>query len=128
MTHRISSNGSFRIDRCFKKVGRIAIASGTKDRQTFGKLNTMLTELYEDGYLDVLRGIRDHRWPLQEVYQARRTGRISYIESELILTRDLWDVVQDWELQSAPSEGTRKRYAVSFSALKRSGVLDCAFR
>ena len=124
MTHRISTNGSFRIDRRFKTVGRIALASGTNDRQTFGKLNTMLTELYEDGYLDVLRGIRDHRWSLQEVYQARRTGRLSYIESELVLTRNLWDVVRAWEPQSAPSEGTRKRYGVSFAALERSGVLD----
>ena len=123
MTHRISKTGSFRIDRRFRGVGRIALASGTTERKMFRKLNTMLSELYEDGHLDILSTIKHQNLSLQEVYQARRTGRLPYLASELVLQRNLWSVVRDWCPRSALSDGTRKRYAVSFRALKRSGVL-----
>ena len=67
MAHRISKGGSFRIDRRFKGVGRIALASGTTNRQRFEKFTAMLTELHEDGRWDVLKGIKDRRWTLQQV-------------------------------------------------------------
>lgn len=123
MTHRISPGGSLRIDRRFAGVGRIALASGTKDRKKFEKLDMMLTELHEDGYTDVLRGIKNRSWTLQEVYQAKRTGCLPYLASELVLLRNLWNAVAEWMPQSAPKEGSCKRYEVSFTSLKRSGVL-----
>lgn len=123
MSHRISKGGSFRIDRRFRGVGRIALASGTTSKQTLAKLNNLLTELYEDGRLEILRGIRDRQWTIQEVLQAKRSGHLPYLASELILNRRLWETVWDWVPRSAAAKGTRQRYRVSFKALERSRVL-----
>lgn len=123
MTHRISKGGSLRIDRRFHGIGRLAIASGTTKKQRFDKLNAMLTELYEDGLLDILAGLKARRWTLQQVYQAKRVGRLPYLASQLVLTGNLWDAVGLWLPQSARAEGTRKRYAVSFKSLERVSVL-----
>jgi integrase len=123
MPHRVSPNGSYRIDRRFKGVGRIALASGTKSRSVFVKLNAMLTELHEDGHLDILRGIRDRRFTLQQVYQAKRNGGLSYVASELLLQDNIWRSVDEWLPISAPKHSSRKRYEVSFRSLRRSGPL-----
>ncbi len=123
MTHRISPGGSLRIDRRFAGVGRIALASGTPDRRKFERLDVMLTELYEDGYTDILRGIKNRSWTLQEVYQAKRTGRLPYLASELVLLRNLREAVAEWVPRSAPKEASRKRYEVSFASFERTGVL-----
>ena len=123
MAHRISKGGSFRIDLRFRGVGRIALASRTTDKQTLRKLNAMLTELHEDGHLDILKGIKERRWSLQQVYQAKRAGRLSYVASELVLDESLWAAVREWIPRSAATAATRKRYQVSFRALERAGVL-----
>ena len=81
MPHRVSKGGSYRIDRRFGSVGRLAIASGTKNVQTWRAYDSMLTELYGDGRLDLLRAIRDRRITLRQVYDARRTGRLPYLAS-----------------------------------------------
>ena len=94
--HRVSEGGTYRIDRRFRGVERIAIASGTHNKMRFTAYNVMLTELYEDGRLDLLRGIRDRRITLQQVYEARRTGQLPYLTSELVLLDNLWDRVDDW--------------------------------
>ena len=52
--HRISKDGSYRIDRRFRGVGRIALASGTTDQQMLRKLTAMLSELSEDAVTDAL--------------------------------------------------------------------------
>ena len=122
--HRVSKGGSFRIDRRFRGVGRIAIASGTTNKQRFAKLDAMLTELHEDGRLDLLRGLQDRRISLQQVYAAKRAGQLPYLASGLVLLANLWDCVSEWLPRSARAEGSRKRYAVSFRSLQRSGVLS----
>jgi len=124
LTHRISPGGSYRIDRRFKGIGRIALASGTRNRKRFEALDAMLTELYEDGKLDLLRGIRDHSLTIQQVYEAKRMGQLPYLASELVVLDSLWDCVSEWLPRSARAEGSRKRYAVSFRSLRRSGVLS----
>ena len=124
MAHRVSQGGTFRIDRRFRGVGRIALASGTHKRKRFEAFNAMLTELYEDGRLDILRGLRDRRISIQQVYQAKRTRQLPYLTSELALFENLWCRVDDWLPRSASAENSCKRYAVSFRALKRTGVLS----
>ncbi len=99
------------------------MASGTHNRTRFAAYNVMLTELHEDGRLDLLRGILDGRVTLQQVYEARRTRQLPYFTSELVLLDNLWDRVDGWLPSSAQAPSSRKRYAVSFRSLQRSGVL-----
>lgn len=123
MSHRISKGGTYRIDRRFAGVGRIARASGTTNQKVFRRLDAMLSELYEDGHIDVLRGIKSGAWTLQEVYQAKRAGRVPYLAAELALHRNLWSAVDEWLPTSAPAESSRKRYATSFHSLQKLGVV-----
>lgn len=122
--HRVSKSGSYRIDRQFKGVGRIALASGTQDKRTFRKLDVMLTELHESGHVDVLKAIRDRRVSLQEVYQARRAGNLTYLAGDLVLLRNLWDSVDQWIPRSAKAKQSRRRYATSWGSLRRSGSIS----
>lgn len=121
--HRVSEGGSYRIDRRFKGVGRIARASGTTSVKRFRAIDNLLTELYEDGKLDVLRAIRDGTITPLEVYSASRTGRIPYVASEIVLHQKLWPAVEDWLPTCARSGATRDRYRQSMDRLRESGPL-----
>jgi integrase len=57
--HKQKRGKSYRIDKIFAGVGRIAISSGTDHRPTFARIIAMLTGLSKIGRLDVLAGIRD---------------------------------------------------------------------
>ncbi len=58
------------IDREFKGVGRIKKATGTMRPDVRKRQSRMLTVLYEDGRLDILRAIRDGDLTLAEVHAA----------------------------------------------------------
>ena len=110
---------SLRIDRVFLEVGRIALASGTRDRATFRRYDDLLTELYEEGQLDVLKKIKARDITIREVYDARRKRRP--ITASASLRKNLWDAVEGW----VAGGSARGRYAVYFNQLSRAGVL-CA--
>jgi hypothetical protein len=77
----------------------------------------MLDELFEDGRLDILRAIRDRRITIQQAYEAKRTHRLPYLASELVLYEGLWPAVGQWLPKSARASSSRARYGVSFRAL-----------
>ncbi len=58
MPHRQSPHGTFRLDRRFKGVGRINLASGATTATEFRKRDALLTRLYDQGRLDLLNAIR----------------------------------------------------------------------
>lgn len=58
------------IDRTFRGVGRIKKATGSSNPAIRRKMSRMLTALYDDGRLDVLRAIRDGDVTLMEVLDA----------------------------------------------------------
>lgn len=64
------------IDRRYGAVGRIRRRSGTTRRRTYDRIIDMLAELYEDGRLDILRGIRDKKLQPLDVLDAFRTGKL----------------------------------------------------
>jgi len=121
--HRVSPNGSLRFDRRFRGVGRIALASGTRDVTLFHAFDRMLTELHEGGYVDVLRAIKSRQVTVQEVYDARRARRLTSVAADLVLYRPLWVAVDAWLPRSARAEASRKRYGTSFKALRERGCL-----
>lgn len=73
--HKSGGRGSFILDRK-TRIGRIAVASGTKHAPTFRRLNEMITTLNETGRGDLLREMRDgHLKPLA-VYEAFRVNEL----------------------------------------------------
>lgn len=120
---RVSPGGSFRFDRRFAGVGRITRASGAQELRTFRRLDDLLTELYEDAKLDILRAIKDGRLTALEVYDARRRGELTHVAGDLVLFRGLWQAVDEWLPASGPSASTRDRLRVSWVVLRREKVL-----
>lgn len=58
------------IDRIFRGVGRIKKRSGTTVPALQRRLDRMLTALFDEGRLDILRAIRDGKLTLMEVHDA----------------------------------------------------------
>lgn len=106
-----------RIDRVFPGVGRICLSSGTTKAGLFRRLNSMLTDLHEHGYIDILAAIKDGRLTLQEVYQAKRAERLSYVLADMLLDRPLEASLEAWLPVSARASSSRERYRVSWSGL-----------
>jgi len=116
--HRTSSNGTYRLDRLFRGVGRIAVASGATTRGEFQKRNDLLTRLYEKGRLDLLTAIRDGTYGVTEVYAADREDNLARLTGDAaVMGRPLFTTVDEW-LGKTPGV-TEKRYAVSFAKLKK---------
>lgn len=138
--HRTSPNGSYRLDRVFPGIGRLAVASGATTREEFKKRNALLTRLYDQGRLDLLRAIKDGTYTVTEVYAADREGRLGQLTGErAVLARPLWAAVETWvgyplwnadekpDAQRPKPSHTRRRYGVSFKALKaRAGLPEAA--
>src|SRR5436309_441555 len=137
--HRTSEHGTYRLDRVFPGVGRIAVASGATTKDEFNKRNALLTRLYDQGRLDLLRAVQSRTYTVTEVYAADRESRLNQLTGDrAVLARLLWSAVEAWvgrplwgeaaeKWEGTEPGHTRRRYAVSFKALKtRSGLLESA--
>lgn len=126
MPHRTSKGGTYRIDRVFSGVGRLAVASGATTKQEFEKRNALLTRLFDQGRLDLLRAIQQHDYTVTEVYASDRENCLSQLTGDRsILARPLWATVEAW-VGTEPGP-TRKRNGQCFRALRsRAGLSDSA--
>jgi integrase len=124
--HRVSAAGSYRIDRTFPGVGRIAVASGALTLTDFKKRNDLLTSLFSKGRLELLRAIQQHTYTVTEVYAADLEDRLDALSGDrAILAKPLWSTVKGW-IGENPGP-TRKRYGVSWNAMRaRSGLAESA--
>ena len=123
MPRRTKLGPAFRIDRVFPGVGRIAVTSGTRLRTEFAKRNALLTSLAEKGRLDLLRAVRRGDLTVIELYAAHREDRLDAMTGERHTMRlALWPTVDGWVQKSARAPTSRRRYDVSFKALRRDGA------
>jgi len=123
--HKVSKDGSFRFDRVFAGVGRIARASGTKDKKEFAARDRLLTRLYESGQLDTLAAFRDRKLTIAQLVQASRNGQLQSdtLLKQIALQQPLWPAVDVTLPKMGNKEATRSRYYVSLKALRqRSGL------
>lgn len=109
--------GTFIIDRVFKGVGRLKLASGTTNPTVFRRLNTMLSRLYDAGRLDILRGVRDKRYsPLEvhEFYQRHELDKLPTADTVAGLSK-AWEA---WAADLDCSDAHRRSLAQSLRHLK----------
>ena len=120
MAHRKTRRPTYRIDRLFRGVGRIALASGATTKGELKKRNDLLTRLHDKGRLDILRAIKARDVTITEAYAADREDRLdTLVGVEKALSRDLWATVDAWVPTSARGAPTRRRYELSFGQLKK---------
>lgn len=75
--HRINGRGTFRIDRTIPPVGRLAVASGTKDPAEFEAIKGpggLLDVLRRLERYELLRDIRDGRQRAIDILRSYQAG------------------------------------------------------
>jgi len=112
MPHRIAGRGTYRLDRTFPGVGRIARATGTNKARTFDAINAMLSALFETGRLDVLRRLRDAELhPMVAFSEWRETGTIRAQTGTWVRA------MVDWVEQAAVGSDARYSYRAQVKRL-----------
>jgi integrase len=141
-------------DRIFKGVGRIMNSSGIfvtneKTLKEFRRRDDILTQLYENGQLEVLRAFKAGRLTIQQLVEAGREEKLKKADlfADIKLHGRLWHndaecpqlLKQDESLDHTPaclgaidsilprmgkSPNTRRRYETSFKKLRTSGILS----
>ena len=111
MPHRTSKGGTYRLDRRFPGVGRIAVASGATTRAPLRARNDLLTRLFDKGRLDILRAIKAGHVTVTEVLDADRRDALNSLTGDTkVLSRRFWDAVDEWLPTSARGAETRRLY------------------
>src|SRR5581483_4353648 len=140
--NRVSPNGSFRLDREFRRlgVGRIQLATGLFKAEDFRQLNSCLSRLAANGAIDVLKALRARQITPAELLAADKKQRSLFIledrqedaerarkTAELaakaaivpFAERPLWSTAELLIAGLSCGAETRRRYATSIVALQQ---------
>ena len=140
-----------RFDREFADVGRVQNSSGVvvRNKQTqkeFDRRDGILTRLYENGQLTVLRAFKAGSVTIEQLVEADREGSLRKADllSDVKLREFLWHrdsvcpkardetkehsteclgAIDKALVRMGKSEETRRRYRTSFNKLRASGFL-----
>jgi integrase len=117
-----TKGATYRLDRRFPGVGRIAVASGATTRDGFRKRNALLTRLWDKARLDVLRAIKAGTITITEVMDADRRDDLDGLFRGIDpLELPLWETAETWYTGSAKPQ--RRRAQTAFQAMKAATIL-----
>jgi hypothetical protein len=105
------------IDRQFRGVGRIKKATGTTSKSVVKKINEILTELFDDGRIDLLRAIRDGHITLLEVRDAHRRRKLDALATGATV-RPLVKAMREWSEAMECSEKHRVSLGTSIDYIE----------
>lgn len=113
---RDHGRGTLVLDRRFKGVGRLKVASGTKDARVFGMLNAMLTTLYDKGRIDLLTAIHKRTLLPMECWMRYREGDLERLQTaDQAVTLAI--VAARWIGRKSASAGHKRNLKAAFAAL-----------
>lgn len=115
--------GSFIIDRRFRGVGRLKLASGTRDKPTFRALNAMLSAIADLGRTDVLTDLRDRVYPPLLVLDHWRRGALDELPTRAGLAK-LAPALEHFRATHDVAESTRADLATAIRHVTRVGGPD----
>lgn len=114
--HKVGGMKNLRIDRVFRGVGRIALSSGTNNKNVYNGILAMLNDLQERGRLDDLKAIQSkHLTPLQ-AYTKWKDGKLVGVASISYVT-GLRDSLNDWVDTYQCADTTRAGYVNNINQL-----------
>ena len=121
---------SFKVDKWFGPVGRIALSLSTDDVGLAAARERMLADLYRHGYLDILRSIRDRKrgFSVAEVFEAWSHNRLRSLTEDAKLDLRFWPAAWEWVPQSARAKSSSARYRTSLKSLERVKVVSARAR
>jgi integrase len=116
MGHKVGGMVNLRIDRVYKGIGRLAMTSGTNNRNIYNGIITMMDDLQERGRLDDLKAIQlKHISPL-EAYNKWKDGKLVGVGS-VAFVKDLKTSLLDWVENYRVAETTRVGYKNNINQL-----------
>jgi hypothetical protein len=124
---RNARSRSLVLDRVFRDVGRIKLASGTRQRDVFNQVNAMLSTLYSKGRLDLLSAVQKRRISPLGLWDAYRDGRLEQVSAaEMLLP--LVETFREWRLagNTRTAKPWSPSHALGLSHIERSLVKHAA--
>lgn len=122
---RYHGRGTLILDRQFKGLGRLRLASGTTNHKTFKLLDAMLVTLYDKGRLDLLALLQRRVITVGALWDKYRSHDLEALQSAEQLL-GLEEAVEAWLKTKVCSEGHRRNLRVAFrtlSALKAGATV-----
>ena len=98
-----------RIDKQFKGVGRIALASGTNKGSVFNGINTMLDDMYDRGRLDDLKAIQSRHVTPMQAYNTWKAGKLVGVGSVAHVT-PLKETLDEYLKNRKLADNTKRGY------------------
>jgi len=115
--------GAYRFDRTFGEM-RITRSSGTDSLTEYKHRNQLLSDLWKDGKVELLKAFADGDLSIQELVEAKAEERLSRKAADLIGYRPLWQSWEDAIKTMRCSEPTKVGYLTAMQRLRRSGLLS----
>jgi integrase len=96
------------------------MSSRTRDPREFKRRDAILTKLYENAQVEVLLALKEGRITIEQLVDADRNDRLRSRDllPDLVLLQPLWESVENALPKMGGSLPTRRRYRVSFAALR----------
>lgn len=118
MAHKVGGMVNLRIDRVYKGVGRIAISSGTSNRNTFNGILNMMSDLQERGRLDDLTAIQQRHVSPLTAYNKWKSGKLIGVAS-VAFVNDLKTTMTEWIRTHRCADTTRVGYINNINQLMK---------
>jgi hypothetical protein len=109
--------GAFQFDRRFPGVGRIKKTSGTTKLKEFQRRDALLTKLYEQSALHVLRAFKDGDITIEQIIEADRGNNPAMSMDRIATTQSLTAAITKALPKMGKSPATRDRYQRSLEKL-----------
>lgn len=115
------SDGCYRIDAKFGYLGRVRRSLHTTVKADARARHAVIVKLWKTERFDILEAFRDGRIPIEQLVSADRGDRLGATMADIVLTRNLWEVVNETLPKMGNADKTRSRYATSFRSLQVKG-------
>lgn len=127
--YRDGGAGTLLIDRRFRGVGRVKRASGTTSKVVLRRLNRMMTALFDEGRLDLLRAVRDGELTplaLLDAYQRKSLDRLptAQLAAPLAAAWLAWVLAKDCSIEHKRSLVQSLRHILNAKVASPFGVTD----
>lgn len=111
--------GAFQIDRRFPGVGRIKRSSGTTSLREFHRRDSILTKLFENSAVEVLRAFKAGTITIEEIVEADRGNNAAMSLSRVATAQRLPQAIASALPLMGSASTTRERYQWSLEKLLR---------
>jgi hypothetical protein len=120
----INGRGTLPIQKQYKGVGVIRVASGTTDPKTYVKILQTMDELYNVGNLTTLESIRDRVIsPIELLVKVKDQGVhvVQNVDNSATLIPSIWEWLETYDIKEATRRGYKSHLEGFVNCSKGTG-------